>query len=157
MNSFLRVFPGRGTRSLSYARFPFTELNSVIQILCQKGWCHTSRVGCYELDGKHCFIGYNRGGFAIRRYNGEPYWNICLLNGNIDKNISLETLKEILNQLVAGGISLSLPETPLEYIPPITDEETNSYLETKTVLSPSEQTSIIEAQDLEKQWHLNRK
>lgn len=156
MNSFLRVFPGRRTRSLSYARFPFAELDKVIQIICQKGWWHTSRVGCYELDGKHCFIDRRGDGFAIRRYNGEPYWNICLLNGNQYKNVGLETLKEIFEQLVINDISLILPKTPFEYISPITSEETEPYLERDSVWPPSEKMSIIEAQELEKEWNSNK-
>lgn len=160
MHSFLRTFNGRGTYSLSYARFPVEELDKVLAILVANKCWVTQRIGCYELDGKYCIvkqIDRKSCGFSIRRKNGEPCWNICLLNGNMHPNISFEDLADIFSLLKDGGVSLSLPKEHCEYIPPITKEEADKNRDEIVLLRhPVDKTNVEDAQVEELKWNNER-
>lgn len=158
MNSFLRVFYGRdSSRSLSYARFPFEELEKVTQILECNNCQVTRKIGWHELDGKYCCLKYIAGGiygFALRRNNGEPMWNICLLVDNYHKNIQLEELAKVFETLKENGINLTLPKVEFEYIPPVSAEVSARYREEiNGWYSAVDQIDIAEIQEIEAEWH----
>lgn len=160
---FLHMFYGQDDLSGgSYARFPVDELEKVKKILRDNKISIDERIGCCELDGKMCATklmlddsGWKSRGFAIRRKNGEPFWNICPLSCAYIPNMKFKNLEEIFLILKENGVLLTLPSYDFEPIPRVSVEEANKHRSDIRGWSIVDSIDIEESLKIEKIWYEN--
>lgn len=115
---FLRWFASHMKDVMSFARFPYSQLNTFKEIVKELGFYTTNRIGSCELDGLFCFE-MNNNWYSIRRFNGEDHWNITTIGSHCRSDPSSEEIKLFIEELQKHDeLTLVVPKTDLEYIPP---------------------------------------
>lgn len=158
LNRYLRTFGGHGAVSCSYARFPYSQLDIVLNAINNSAnYSYTECIGRMEIDGYVCVQNNNcREWCMIRRKNGENYWNICAVCSHIFKDFSKHTMLEFFYLLEQSGVTLSIPTYDLEPIATIdhatiqdhTDPNVRGWCRTDSM-------TVDEAQKLEAGWLRN--
>lgn len=121
-NRFLRTFSGHNRSAFVYARFPFEKLDKFKKFVKENDYRLYNGLDRCELRGLIC-IEKNGRYMALRRYNGEAYWNITNIASTAYHDFSDVGIDIFLQFLQDAGIDLIVPKTDLEYIPP-SDEAT---------------------------------
>ncbi len=156
---FLRTFHGHAGRSCSYARFPYEQLDTVLNVIKDSNtYTKTDNIGIHELDGKICVFAKNAlktEVCCIRRKNGEDCWNVCLLRSPSWNDFSDNTMLEFLSFL-KGIVDLQLPKEEWEYLQPLSEETVQKYTVEEKMWGRTDNFTIRQAEELEKGWNEDR-
>ena len=158
LNKFLRIFAGHHKASCSYARFPYEQLDEVLECIKKsETFSYTEMIGIHELDGKICVSFHEPCTIkskwcCIRRKNGEDHWNIALINSHYE-NFNKMVMLNFFQFLKDNDIKLVLPQQKFEYILPVSKEEAEKYTDSEIRMwSRTNQITLIESQEDEKKW-----
>lgn len=153
---FLRSFNGHHSGvSASYGRFPFEQLEDVLKLVSNSNYSQT-RVDRAEVER---FIAirtmFPPKYILLRRKNGEPFWNICLVASHVFEDFSNDDLYDFITFLKDNKIDVVLAKTKYEYIPPITEEESQKYIDSRAGYydSKTDSNNILETQKVELTWY----
>lgn len=153
---FLRTFYGHHSGvSNSYGRFPYEQLEAVLKLVNDDSKYLKTTINRAEIDR---FIAirtmFPTKYILLRRKNGEPYWNICLVKSHIFNDFDNDDLFNFITMLKDNKIDVILAKTRNEYIPPITEEESKKYLDPDVNKwdSITDSNNILKVQEFELEW-----
>lgn len=117
---FLRTFSGHNATALSYARFPYEQLDKFEKFLKKsENYNHVNGLDRCELTGLLCIRNGRNQYMALRRFNGEAFWNITNIASHVFRDFDNQEIINFLKEIdEKTSIDLKVPSHDYEYIEP---------------------------------------
>lgn len=158
-NRFLRTFNGHNKRAISYARFPFEQLEDFRIFIKNSTGYSIVTLDRFELQGLLCITNNYHHYLVLRRYNGEEYWNITNIASHVFPDFTDVEILDFFTNIKAFNdknnikINLTIPFHDFQYIEPTNDSTKLKYTNEKENRFGMTCTAhISQIEEIEKKW-----